>query len=121
MNNFLKEGVIVNEKAYIYQNPFEEEELVDKFLFQIQILPFILTHSCIYSCFFPLPGPMLRINRKSFQSANQIILHLCLKPFHGILLHLRRNQVRKHGPEAPPDLAPPCSQEGSHTTLSLSP
>lgn len=40
------------------QNPFEEEGLVSKFLFQIQILPFILTHILASTlAFSPFPVP----------------------------------------------------------------
>ena len=84
MNNFLKKGVFANEKTYI-SNPFEKK-IVNKSLYKIQILLFILTFSCIYSCLSPLAGPLLQRNRKSFQSADQIILHLCVETFLEILL-----------------------------------
>lgn len=108
-------------KRHIYLNPFEKEKIVNKSLFKIQILLFILTFSCIYSCLSPLAGCLLQSNRKSFWSADQTILHLCLEPFLGILLRLRWNQDPRRGPEAPSDLPPTCSQGGSHTILSLSP
>lgn len=105
----------------IYLNPFEKEKIVNKSLFKIQIPLFILTFSCIYSCLSPLAGCLLQSNRKSFWSADQIILHLCLEPFLGMLQRLRWNQDPRRGPEAPSDLPPTCSPGGSHTILSLSP